>query len=116
MVVRRSSTGRGCSPCRSPKPDRVQGYVSAMILWVEPLTGWVIAMGAGYGTGATPVVKTGARPLLRPDRDHPRVCRRDVDNDAAIETDPISGRHCIREAGAVTTRAVAASYAHQESA
>jgi hypothetical protein len=23
------------------------GYVSAMILWIEPLTGWVIVMGAG---------------------------------------------------------------------
>jgi len=23
------------------------GYISAMILWVEPLTGWVIVMGAG---------------------------------------------------------------------
>ena len=23
------------------------GYVSAMILWVEPITGWVVLMGAG---------------------------------------------------------------------
>ena len=23
------------------------GYISAMILWVEPLTGWVIVMGSG---------------------------------------------------------------------
>jgi len=23
------------------------GYISAMILWIEPLTGWVILMGAG---------------------------------------------------------------------
>jgi hypothetical protein len=23
------------------------GYISAMILWIEPLTGWVLVMGAG---------------------------------------------------------------------
>jgi hypothetical protein len=27
--------------------QKPSGYISAMILWVEPLTGWVLVMGAG---------------------------------------------------------------------